>query len=35
MVCCDVQPKTFPSTATMTFKRRTFSEMMHWIFIGD
>ena len=34
-VCCDVTPKTFPGTATMKFKRRTLSEMMHWIFIGD
>ena len=35
MVCCDVQPKTFPSTATMTFRKRTLRESLHWIFVGD
>jgi hypothetical protein len=35
VVCCDVQPKSFPGSATMKFKRRSFAEMMHWIFIGS
>lgn len=35
MTCCDVQPKTFPSEATMKFKKRTLAEQLHWIFVGD
>ena len=34
-VCCDIQPAKFPGIGTITFKRRTISEMMHWIFVGD
>jgi hypothetical protein len=34
-VCCDVQPKQFPGSATITFRRRSLSEMLRWIFIGD
>ena len=34
-VCCDIQPGKFPGIGKITFKRRTISEMMHWIFVGD
>ncbi len=29
MTCCDVQPKTFPSEATMKFHKRTLAEQLH------
>ncbi len=35
MVCCDIDKPKIPGTGTMTFKRRSLSEMLHWIFIGD
>jgi hypothetical protein len=35
MTCCDVQPKSFPSEATMKFRKRTLAEQLHWIFVGD
>jgi hypothetical protein len=34
-VCCDIQPKSFPGTGTIRFRRRTLPEMLHWMFIGD
>jgi hypothetical protein len=34
-VCCDIQPKVFPGTGTIRFKRRNLAEIMHWIFIGN
>jgi hypothetical protein len=35
MTCCDVQPKTFSSEARMKFRKRSFAEQLHWIFIGN
>jgi hypothetical protein len=35
MVCCDIANPKIPGTGTMTFRRRSFGEMLHWIFIGD
>jgi hypothetical protein len=34
-VCCDISKPQIPGTGTIKFKRRSLSEMMHWIFIGD
>jgi hypothetical protein len=35
MVCCDISQPKVPGTETMKFRRRTFGERLHWIFIGD
>jgi hypothetical protein len=35
MVCCDISNPVIPGTGTITFERRSFGEMLHWIFIGD
>ena len=34
-ICCDISKPQIPGTGTIKFKRRSISEMMHWIFIGD
>jgi hypothetical protein len=34
-VCCDISRPVIPGIGTITFRRRSFSEMLHWIFIGD
>lgn len=34
-VCCDISKPQIPGTGTITFKRRSLSERLHWIFIGD
>jgi hypothetical protein len=34
-VCCDISRPVIPGMGTITFRRRSFSEMLHWIFIGD
>jgi hypothetical protein len=34
-VCCDISKPQIPGTGTIKFKRRSLSEMMHWILIGD
>lgn len=33
-VCCDLTKPIVPGIGTITFKRRTVSEMMQWIFAG-
>lgn len=35
MVCCDISNPVIPGTGTIKFERRSFGEMLHWIFIGD
>ena len=34
-VCCDISKPQIPGTGTIKFKRRTLSERLHWIFVGD
>jgi hypothetical protein len=34
-ICCDIPKPAIPGVGTITFQRRSFSEMLHWIFIGD
>lgn len=34
-VCCDISKPQIPGVGTMKFKRRSLSEMMHWIFVGN
>lgn len=33
--CCDISHPVIPGTGTITFTKRSFPEMLHWIFIGD
>ncbi len=35
VVCCDITNPDIPGIGTIKFKRRSVSEMLHWIFIGD
>lgn len=34
-VCCDIPKPVIPGVGTITFQRRSLSEMLHWIFVGD
>jgi len=34
-VCCDISNPVIPGTGTIAFERRSFGEMLHWIFVGD
>jgi hypothetical protein len=33
--CCDISNPVIPGMGTIKFARRSFKEMLHWIFIGD
>jgi hypothetical protein len=35
MVCCDIFNPVIPGMGTITFKRRSLGETLHWIFVGD
>jgi hypothetical protein len=35
VVCCDISNPVIPGTGTITFERRSFGEMLHWVLIGD
>jgi hypothetical protein len=34
-VCCDISNPVIPGIGTIKFRRRSFGEMLHWVFIGD
>jgi hypothetical protein len=34
-VCCDISKPEIPGMGTIKFKRRSLSEMLRWIFVGD
>jgi hypothetical protein len=34
-VCCDISEPVIPGTGKITFQRRSFREMLNWIFVGD
>jgi hypothetical protein len=34
-VCCDISKPMIPGMGTLKFKRRSFGQMLHWIFVGD
>ena len=34
-ICCDISNPVIPGTGTIKFRRRSFGEMLHWIFVGD
>lgn len=34
-VCCDISAPVIPGTGTITFKRRSFREMLQYIWYGD
>ncbi|HEY1731562.1 MAG TPA: hypothetical protein VGG15_07425 [Terriglobales bacterium] len=35
MVCCDISHPRIPGVGTMTFRKRSFQEVLHWVFVGD
>jgi len=35
MTCCDITKPQIPGVGVMKFRKRSFSEALHWIFIGD
>jgi hypothetical protein len=34
MTCCDITKPQIPGVGVMKFRKRSFSEALHWIFIG-
>jgi len=34
-MCCDISNPAIPGTGTLKFKQRSFSELLHWVFVGD
>ena len=35
MTCCDITKPQIPGIGVMKFRKRSLSEALHWIFIGD
>jgi hypothetical protein len=35
MTCCDITKPEIPGIGVMRFRQRSFSEVMHWILLGD